>query len=105
MYCFAPDQLAQLATLSYKLKKEKREAKKLESTPSKYTTLVDPASVSVIGAVSDTGAVSSPPTAVSEKKAKKEKPSTSKVKKSESTRPQIVDLRIWIRSSPTISTA
>ena len=35
-----------LATRSYKLKKEKREAKKLESTPSKDSdTLVDPASV------------------------------------------------------------
>ena len=48
------DQHLQLATPSYKLKKEKREAKKMEasSSPSKdSTSLVDPATVSVIGAV------------------------------------------------------
>ena len=44
-----PEQLAQLATLSYKLKKEKREAKKLEITPSKDSTLVEPSTVAVIG--------------------------------------------------------
>ena len=49
-----PEPRLQLATPSYKLKKEKWEAKKLESTPSKDSdTLVDPASVSVIGVVSD----------------------------------------------------
>ena len=35
-----PEQLAQLATPSYKLNKEKREAKKLEATPSKDSTSV-----------------------------------------------------------------
>ena len=48
------DQRIQLATPSNKLKKEKREAKKLEasSTPSKDSaSRVDPATVSVIGAV------------------------------------------------------
>ena len=57
-----PGQKAQLATPSYKLKKEKREAKKMDSTstPSKDGTLVEQATVSVIGAVSDTGSVSSP---------------------------------------------
>ena len=79
-----PEQCLQLATPSYKLEKEKREAKKLESTPSKDTdTLVDPASVSVIGVVSDQGASKSPAvTALPEKKPKKEKPSTSKSTKS-----------------------
>ena len=77
-----PDQLAQLATPSYKLKKEKREAKKLESTPSKDSSLVDPSTVAVIGAVSDSGTVTSPASVVPEKKAKKEKPSTSIAKKS-----------------------
>ena len=54
-----PEQKAQLATRSYKLQK-KREAKKLESssTPVKDGTLVDPSTMSVIGAVSDTGSVS-----------------------------------------------
>ena len=52
----SPEQLAQLSTSSYKLKKEKREAR---STPSKEPstedtlspTLVDPALVSVVGVV------------------------------------------------------
>ena len=57
-----PEQKAQLATPSYKLKKEKREVKKLDisSAPSKDGTLVDPATVSVIGAVSDSASVASP---------------------------------------------
>ena len=75
-----PEQRLQLSTPSYKIKKEKWEAKKLESTPSKDTdTLVDLASVSVIWAVDDQGTVKSPSTvAPPEKKPKKEKPSTSK---------------------------
>ena len=78
-----PEQKAQLATPLYKLKKEKREAKKLDisSTPSNDDNLVDPATVSVVGAVSDTASISSPPSTVPEKKAKKDKPSTSKSKK------------------------
>ena len=49
---FSEDQRIQLATPSYRIKKEKREAKKLESTPVKDTeALVDPASVSVIGPI------------------------------------------------------
>ena len=70
-----PEQRLQLATPSYKLKNEKLEAKKLESTPSKDSdTLVDPASASVIGVVSDQGASKSPAMATPpEKKSKKEK--------------------------------
>ena len=54
-----PEQKAQLATPSYKLKKEKCDARKadISSTPSKDNTdgtLVDPSTVSVIGIVSDT---------------------------------------------------
>ena len=46
-----PEQRAQLATPSYKLKKEKREAKKLETDTVHQDTesLVDPSAVSVIG--------------------------------------------------------
>ena len=77
-----PEQKAQLVTHSYKLKKEKRDAKKAElSSPSKDGTLVDPASVAVIGAVSDTTSIASPPDSVPDKKPKKDKPSTSKSKK------------------------
>ena len=77
-----PEQKAQLATPSYKLKKEKRDARKADitSTPSKDGTLVDPSTVSVIGTVSDTASISSPPSAVPEKKSKG-KPSSSKPKK------------------------
>ena len=51
------------------------------STPSKDSTLVDPSTVSVIGAVSDKGTVP-PPTAVpTEKKPKKDKCTTSKPEK------------------------
>ena len=54
------EQKAQLATPSYKLKKEKRDAKKAElSSPTKDGTLVDPATISVIGAVSDNASISS----------------------------------------------
>ena len=86
-FCLAltPEQLAQLATPSYKLKKEKPEARKLEATPSKdskNSTLVDPSTFVVIGAVSESGTVTSPTPVVPEKKTKKDKPSTSKVKKS-----------------------
>ena len=48
------DQRQQLATPSYKLKKEKREAELSEATPSQDSEqLVDPSSVSIIGAVDD----------------------------------------------------
>ena len=67
-----PEQRAQLATPSYKIKKEKREAKHTDSIPPADDTLVDPASVAVIGIVGDSSASkidSAPP----EKKPKKEK--------------------------------
>ena len=57
------EQRIQLATPSYKIKKEKREAKQLEalSTPVKdNSALVDPSTVSVIGAVDDQGTLQSP---------------------------------------------
>ena len=46
-----PEQYMQLATPSYKIKKEKREAKRADSNPRDDSSLVDPATVSVIGAV------------------------------------------------------
>ena len=78
-----PEQRAQISTPSYKIKKEKREAKRLDNpTPTEEIGLVDPASVSVIGAVGES--VASPSTSIPpEKKAKKDKP-TSKAKKSAS---------------------
>ena len=70
-----PEQWAQLATPSYKLKKEKREVKKLErDTGTKETeSLVDPSAISVIGPVDGSGTVKSP-SLPPEKKPKKDKP-------------------------------
>ena len=68
-----PEQLLQLSTPSYRLKKEKREARKMDATPSKDSSLVEPSSVSVIGPV---GTSSSSAPAIPEKKPKKDKPST-----------------------------
>ena len=81
---FSPEQRAQLATPSYKLKKEKRDAKRVDNpTPTEDIALVDPASVSVIGAVG--GAASSQsPSVPPEKKTKKDKPPSTKSKKSAS---------------------
>ena len=80
---FTPKQRAQISTPSYKIKKEKREAKCLDTaTPTEEVALVDSASVSVIGAVGES--VTSPSTSLPpEKKTKKDKP-TSKSKKSAS---------------------
>ena len=85
-FCLAttPDQIAQISTPSYKLKKEKREARKSETaTPTKEASeLVDPANVSVIGVVGQQDTVKSPSSSVPpEKKQKKDKP-PSKTKKS-----------------------
>ena len=84
---FTSDQRLQLATPAYKIKKDKREAKAADSTPSKDEELVDPASVAVIGAVDNQGtvktSVSAPPP---DKKPKKEsKKDTKKVKSPSST--------------------
>ena len=85
-----PEQLAQLSTPSYKLKKEKRD--KSDTTPSKNPsssvtlspTLVDPARVSVIRAVDgqDTGLSSKP---AEKKKRVEEKKKSVKSKSSSST--------------------
>ena len=87
---FTPEQLAQISTPSYKIKKEKREARKsVTATPTKESTeLVDPTSVSVIGVIGQnepaTQTVTSPASSMPpEKKQKKEKVSV-KTKKSDS---------------------
>ena len=75
-----PEQRMQLATPSYKIKKEKSESKRADSNPADDSSLVDPATISVIGAVGDScsAEASSAPT---EKKSKKDK-IPAKVKKS-----------------------
>ena len=72
----------QLATPSYKLKKEKREAKLADSTSSQDSEqLVDPSSVSVIGVVDRQGSVKSPaPVPPPDKKPKKDNKSSKKEK-------------------------
>ena len=89
-FCLAltPDQIARISTPSYKLKKEKREARKSDTaTPTKEASeLVDPANVSVIGVVGQQDTVKSPSSSVlPEKKQKKDKP-PSKTKKSSDSR-------------------
>ena len=75
---FTPEQRAKISTLSYKIKKEKREAKHADiSQPT--DELIDPSSVSVIGVVGGPSTDKSP--VPPEKKAKKDKPSV-KPKKS-----------------------
>ena len=71
---FSEEQRLQLATPSYRIKKEKREAKKLESTPAKESEeLIDPANVSVIGPVEKQSSASKSPTeAPPDKKTKKD---------------------------------
>ena len=87
-----PEQKAQLATPSYKLKKEKREAKKLEmETPKDSESLLDPSSVSVIGVVDNAGVVQSP-SVPPEKKVKKDKVLTKPKKSTSSTEGKIADL-------------
>ena len=80
---FSEEQRLQLATPSYRIKKEKREAKKLEATPSKDNEdLIDPASVSVIGPVEksiSSNPVEAPPP---DKKAKKDPKKVGKKDKS-----------------------
>ena len=80
---FTPEQRAQISTPSYKIKNEKQEAKLVDNpTRTEDIALVDPASVSVIGAVG--GAASSQsPSLPPEKKPKKDKAPT-KPKKSAS---------------------
>ena len=68
---FTPGQHAQISTPSYKHKKEKREAKRLDNpNPMDDSSLVDPASVSVIGVVGDS-TTSQSPSLPPEKKMKK----------------------------------
>ena len=97
-FCLAltPEQLAQISTPSYKLKKKKREARKSgTATPTKETSeLVDPASVSVIGVVGQQETSKSSPTehVPPEKKAKKEKLPSKAKKSSDSTDSKIAEL-------------
>ena len=83
----ASDQRQQLATPSYKLKKEKREAKLTEPTPSQDSEqLVDPSSVSVIGVVDEQGSVKSPDSVPPPDKKPKKDNKNSKKEKSPSTK-------------------
>ena len=81
------DQRQQLATPSYKLKKEKREAKLSNTTPFQDSDLlVEPSSVSVIGVVDGQGSVKSPATVPPPDKKPKKDNKGSKKEKSPSTK-------------------
>ena len=69
---FTPEQRAQISTPSYKIRKEKREAKRQDQPhPTEDVSLVDPSTVAVIGVVGNASSDKSP--APPEKKSKKEK--------------------------------
>ena len=82
------DQRLQLSTPSYRIKKEKRESKKQGDTPQKSSdssSLIDPSSVTVVGAVDDQGMLQSPGSSSgAEKKKKDKKPASEKPKSSKS---------------------
>ena len=81
------EQLQQLSTPSYKIKKEKREAKLSDSSPSQDSEqLVDPSSVSVIGVVDGHGSVKSPALVPPPDKKPKKDNKNSKKEKSSSTK-------------------
>ena len=70
------DQRIQLSTPSYRIKKEKRELKKTSDTPQKNSdssSLIDPSSVTVVGAVDDQGNLQSPGSSSGSDKKKKDK--------------------------------
>ena len=82
------DQRLQLSTPSYRIKKEKRESKKQGNTPQKSSdssSLIDPSSVTVVGAVDDQGMLQAPGSSSgAEKKKTDKKPASEKPKSSKS---------------------
>ena len=64
------EQRIQLSTSSYRLKKEKRDSKKVSDTPKQdsSSSLIDPSTVTVVGAVDDHGIVKSPGSSSDKKK-------------------------------------
>ena len=85
---FTPDQVLQLATPTYRDRKEKKTS---TTTASSTPTLVDPSHVSVLGKVEKVKAVQSTPTTKKTKHSESPKPSTSK--RSSSSRPSTEDLK------------
>ena len=82
------EQRIQLSTPSYRLKKEKRESKKVSDTPKQdsSSSLIDTSTVTVVGAVDDHGIVKSPGSSSDKKKKQnvdKPKPQTSKDSKAD----------------------
>ena len=82
------EQRIQLSMPSYRLKKEKRESKKVSDTPKQdsSSSLIDPSTVTVVGAVDDHGIVKSPGSSSDKKKKQnvdKPKPQTSKESKAD----------------------
>ena len=79
------DQCLQLSTPSYRIKKEKRDLNKQGETLQKNSdssSLVDPSSVMVVGAVDDQGILQSPGSSSGANKKKKDKKTTSEKPKS-----------------------
>ena len=83
------EQHIQLSTPSYRIKKEKRDSKKVSDTPKQdsSSSLIDPSVVTVVGAVDDQGIVKSPGSSSDKQKKKqgtdKPKAQTSKASKAD----------------------
>ena len=87
---FTPEQVLQLATPTYRDRKEKKTSS--STTTSSTPTLVDPAHISVLGKVEKVKAVQSTPTTKKTKRSESPKPSAS-IKRSSSSRPSAEDLK------------
>ena len=89
---FTPEQILQLATLTYRERKSK-EKKLVSSSPS--PTLMDPSHVSVLGKVEGDKVLQpeTTPAATNSKRSDSPKPSASKKKSSSSSRPSADDLK------------
>ena len=84
------EQRIQLSTPSYRLKKEKRDSKKVSDTPKQdsSSSLIDPSVVMVVGAVDDQGIVKSPGSSSDKKKKQNvDKPKTQTSKDSKADKP------------------
>ena len=93
---FTPSQVQQLATPTYKSRKERGEQKKTETTSSATPTLVDPSEVTLLGRVN-----TDQPSSVESTPTKKKKPSDGSPKSSKrrhSLNLNLMTSRVWMRS-------
>ena len=83
------EQRIQLSTPSYRIKKEKRDSKKVSDTPKQdsSSSLIDPSVVTVVGAVDDQGIVKSSGSSSDKKSKNMDKPKAQALKDSKADKP------------------